>query len=59
MPMTTLLTNVALFAAGGSHGCAYTSAGVTSCWGSNEYGELGSGEPSSLFRTSTPAVVEW
>ncbi len=59
MPVNTLLTDVKLMSMGAAHGCAHTNAGATVCWGSNEYGEAGSGMASSLFRTSTPAAVVW
>lgn len=61
-PIATLTShfNTRLFDAGGAHACAYNDeSDVTSCWGTNEFGELGSGEPSSGFRISTPQAVVW
>jgi alpha-tubulin suppressor-like RCC1 family protein len=61
-PITTLTTHLrtVFYDAGGSHACAYNAASmITSCWGSNDFGELGSGEPSSGFRISTPQPVVW
>lgn len=61
-PIATLSTNprTALIAAGGSHACAWVSTtSVTTCWGTNNFGELGSGEPGSAARTSTPQPVVW
>lgn len=61
-PIATLTTELrtAFFDAGGSHACAYNSATErTSCWGSNELGELGSGVPGSGVRISTPQPVVW
>ena len=58
-PVTALPTNVALFSLGATHGCAHSTAGITTCWGTNEYGERGSGTVSSLERTSTPRPVVW
>ena len=60
MPITATPTGITLFAAGGTHSCVYVpSSSVTYCAGTNEYGEIGSGTPSSLFRTSVPTPVEW
>jgi alpha-tubulin suppressor-like RCC1 family protein len=61
-PIATLTShfNTRLFEAGGAHACAYNDeSDVTSCWGTNEFGELGSGDPSSGFRISTPQAVVW
>lgn len=50
----------ALVEAGGAHACTYNSAtSVTTCWGSNELGQLGSGGPAPGARTSTPQAVAW
>ena len=60
MPITATPTGITLFAAGGTHSCVYVPASsVTYCSGTNEYGEIGSGTPSSLFRTAVPTPVEW
>ncbi len=40
---TSLLTNVASVSAGYSHTCAVVAIGAAFCWGSNFYGELGTG----------------
>ena len=58
-PVQADVANVALLAAGMTHTCAHTSAGVTYCWGRNEYGEIGSGTPGSGVRSSVPSVVVW
>jgi alpha-tubulin suppressor-like RCC1 family protein len=61
-PVGTLSTHsrTVLYNAGGVHACAYVSTGtLTTCWGSNDFGELGSGVPGSGVRTSTPQPVVW
>ncbi len=58
-PVQADVSDVELIAAGASHTCAHTASGVTYCWGRNEYGELGWGEPSSSERTSVPTPVVW
>ncbi len=61
-PIATLTTHLrtVLVEAGGAHACAYNSAtSVTTCWGSNDLGQLGSGEPAPGARTSTPQPVAW
>lgn len=49
-----LASGVAAVAAGFQHTCALTSAGALSCWGRNEYGQLGDG---STLDHATPAAV--
>ncbi|NCD19639.1 MAG: hypothetical protein EOL89_06615, partial [Actinobacteria bacterium] len=39
---------VVAISAGGSYTCALTSNGAFWCWGSNKYGQLGTGEPLTL-----------
>jgi alpha-tubulin suppressor-like RCC1 family protein len=61
-PIATLTShfNTTVFDAGGSHACAYNSeTRVTTCWGANDFGQLGSGTPASGARTSTPQGVVW
>ncbi len=57
-PVTSVVMNATLIAAGGGHSCAFVSATrLTWCWGSNEWGELG--YETVDLRTSTPALVRW
>lgn len=56
---TVGLAGVELLSAGANHTCAYTSAGVTYCWGDTTYGQLGSGEATSLERVNAPRPVVW
>ncbi|MFZ5890242.1 MAG: hypothetical protein ACOY0T_04160 [Myxococcota bacterium] len=49
-----LTTPQTLVAAGGSHSCALSSAGVLSCWGANSSGQLGNGSTSASL---TPVSV--
>jgi alpha-tubulin suppressor-like RCC1 family protein len=47
------LSGVSSISAAGTHACALLAAGTIRCWGSDDYGELGSGSTSS----STPVQV--
>jgi len=42
------VTGVSSLAAGGSHNCAIVANGQVVCWGSNLYGQLGSGSSAAL-----------
>lgn len=48
------ISSATAVAAGGFHTCASLSDGSTSCWGQNDYGQLGDGTYSS---SSTPTAV--
>lgn len=43
------LTNIAAIVAGSDHNCSLNYAGVVSCWGRNNVGQLGTGYPTSKF----------
>ncbi len=55
--LVTDLINVATIANGNAHGCALLLSGDVTCWGSNQYGQLGNGEISNEV-ASPVAVVE-
>jgi alpha-tubulin suppressor-like RCC1 family protein len=59
VPVEADVSGIVLLAAGATHTCAHDGDGVTWCWGRNEYGETGSGEPSSLNRSNVPTPVVW
>ena len=54
VPVTGLENGVAAVAAGGRHNCALTNAGGLSCWGYNQYGQLGDG---TTTNSSIPIAV--
>ena len=43
--------------AGSSHSCALHGGGIISCWGHNEYGQLGNGQRGYDFDSALPARV--
>ena len=59
VPTRAVIDDVEIVTAGSNHSCAHTSASVTYCWGDTTYGQLGSGEATSLERVSTPRAVVW
>lgn len=59
VPTRAVIDDVDIVTAGGAHSCAYTDAGVTYCWGDTTYGQLGSGEATSLERVNVPTAVVW
>ncbi|HEY3381090.1 MAG TPA: IPT/TIG domain-containing protein [Vicinamibacterales bacterium] len=48
------LSDAALVGAGSNHTCALTASGAVTCWGYNNYGQLGDG---SATNRSTPVAV--
>jgi len=56
-PQTVLLgtSNLAQMAMGGGHACALRSTGAVSCWGSNNYGEIG--DSTDVWRRTPVSVV--
>ncbi len=50
------LDNIVQVVAGEAHSCALTRGGGVACWGSNEHGELGTGN-ANLARRATPVPV--
>ncbi len=52
------LTNVRALAAGNEHTCALLGDGTVSCWGKNDFGQVGDGTAgSSAFRASPAKVI--
>jgi alpha-tubulin suppressor-like RCC1 family protein len=51
------LTDVVALAAGNDHTCALLSGGSVKCWGSNDYGQLGTGDSGSGKGQATPVAV--
>lgn len=54
--LVTDLINVATIANGDTHGCALLLSGDVTCWGDNQYGQVGNGEISD--GVASPVVVE-
>ena len=57
--VTGTLTGPTAISAAGYHICALTAAGTISCWGGNQYGELGNGSttPSSPYGVASAVQV--
>lgn len=51
------LTNIVTLALGEDHGCATTMDGVTRCWGSNSFAQLGIGSEGTDTSTPNPTPV--
>lgn len=51
-----LSTGVIAVSAGKNHTCALTTSGGVRCWGSNKYGQIGTGTTISRFESPTDAV---
>lgn len=54
--LVTDLINVATIANGNAHGCALLLSGDVTCWGDNQYGQLGHGKTSD--QVVSPAAIE-
>ena len=52
------ITDVAAVSAGNHHACVLHKSGEVSCWGSNGFGELGTGGHLADDQTATPQKVE-
>jgi alpha-tubulin suppressor-like RCC1 family protein len=55
--MQGLISKVAKIAAGWGHTCALTDGGGVKCWGNNQYGQLGYGQPAD-YRLTAVDVFE-
>lgn len=53
--VTGLNTRMSMISAGGLHSCGLSRDGVVSCWGNNEFGQLGDG---TTIRHGDPTVVQ-
>lgn len=54
--LVTDLVNVTTIANGNTHGCALLLSGDVTCWGDNQYGQLGNGEISTVL--AAPVSVD-
>ena len=54
-PVSRLGSGVAALAVGGYHTCALTTGGASTCWGDNQYGQLGDGTRTQRV-TPTPVI---
>lgn len=55
-PVTSLGNTVAGIAAGGATSCARSTGGVATCWGRNDYGQVGNGSTSVAERPGNAVV---
>lgn len=45
-------------AVGGTHSCAILEGGLVRCWGSNDFGQLGTGSPDAIGDDELPTAME-
>ncbi|XP_064632094.1 probable E3 ubiquitin-protein ligase HERC4 isoform X2 [Lineus longissimus] len=56
---TSKSMSVTQLCSGASHNLAVTADGELYCWGSNEYGQLGLGNPKQIFSQPVPRLLEF